>query len=233
MDIALIPARGGSKRIPGKNIRPFRGRPMIAWSLKAAADAGIFEHVVVSTDDEAIAAVARAEGATSVLERPTPISGDRTPLADVIPDALTQWAREGIEPTRICLLLATAPFVTGSDLVAGRDALLETRAPSAFAVTTFPFPIDRALLRAEDGSVTMRWPQHELTPSQALPEGWHDAGWFYWLDVAAFRETGRLYAAGAQGVAVPRHRVQDIDTEEDWTRAELMHRVLEEGDATR
>jgi pseudaminic acid cytidylyltransferase len=228
LDIALIPARGGSKRIPGKNVKLFRGKPMLAWSVEAAQASGLFDRIVVSTDSEEIAAVARAHGAEVPFLRPADISDDFTPLASVIKHALAWLQADGADVERICTILATAPFVRPADLVAGRQALVEADVASVFAVTSFAFPILRALRITDDGSLAMVWPEHELTRSNDLPEMYHDAGQFYWLDAARFLTAGRAYTQDARPVVLPRYIVQDIDTPEDWIRAELMHRVQED-----
>lgn len=228
MDIALIPARGGSKRIPHKNRKPFRGKPMLAWSVEAAQASGLFDRILVSTDDEAIAEVARAAGAEVPFVRPADIADDHTPLAGVIEHGLAWLETEGVAVDRICCILATAPFLRPQDLREGRRVLLEEGVASVFSVTSFAFPVFRALKIEDSGALAMFWPEHELTRSNDLPEAYHDAGQFYWLDAARFRAEARLYTADARPVILPRHLVQDIDTPEDWTRAELMHRVLEE-----
>lgn len=226
MRVAVIPARGGSKRIPRKNIRPFGGKPMIAHSISAALGAGVFDAVIVSTDDAEIAAVARAHGAEVPFLRPAELSDDHATSIAVIAHA-TRWLQQaGRAPSDVCCLYATAPFVRPDDLRAGLSMLRDTGAEFVFPVTTFGFPIQRALVRTETGSVTMLHPEHEITRSQDLPEYVHDAGQFYWGRAQAWLDGLPIYAAHSRTILMPRHRVQDIDTPEDWTRAELMHLAL-------
>lgn len=221
MILAVIPARGGSKRIPDKNIRPFAGRPMISYSILAARQSGVFDRIIVSTDSGEIAEVARAHGAETPFLRPEELSGDHTPTAPVVAHALKWVAEEqGKEPEFVCCIYATAPFLRPVFLRQGFDILKDTGAPAAFSVTTFPFPIFRALHITKEGSLAMVWPEYELTRSNDLMETYHDAGQFYWLKTGSFLQTGRMYAQGARPVIIPRKWVQDIDTPEDWEVAE-------------
>lgn len=231
MIIAVIPARGGSKRIPHKNIRPFRGRPMIAYSIAAAQSSGVFDAILCSTDDPAIAETARAAGAQTPFVRPPELAGDHTPTAPVLMHALRWCLAAGWPVECLCCIYATAPFIRAEDLRQGLATLRDSGASSAFSVTTFPFPIFRALKRTPEGRLAMFWPEYELTRSQDLPEAYHDAGQFYWLRAAPFLETSQVYTADARPVILPRHRVQDIDTPEDWLRAELMHKALEDSES--
>lgn len=221
MTICVIPARGGSKRIPRKNIREFMGKPMIAWSIAAAQDAACFDRIVVSTDDEEVAELADAAGAEVPFRRASSLSDDDTPTRPVIADAADQLR---VSPsTPMCCLYATAPFVLGADLNRGLQILDQEDARFVVSVTTFPFPIQRALRRADSGRVEMIEPAHMLTRSQDLEEAWHDAGQFYWARAAAWQDPcSEIFSAGAYGLALPRYRVQDIDTEEDWIRAERL-----------
>jgi len=226
--VAIIPARAGSKRIPGKNIKPFNGMPMIARSIEAARRSGLFDRVLVSTDSDEIASLAESFGAECPFRRPADLADDRTPTAPVLAHALDWLYSRGDRPSYACCLYATAPFIQAMDLLAGFETLKATGCGSAFAVTSFGFPIYRALRKTETGALAMLWPEHELTRSQDLPETYHDAGQFYWLNVSRFVADPRLYCADSQPVVLPRWRVQDIDTPEDWERAALMHRLLTE-----
>ena len=224
MSICVIPARGGSKRIPQKNIRLFCGKPMIAWSIQAAADSGCFDRIVVSTDDDAIAEMATSYGAEVPFRRMAVLADDYTPTLPVIADAIQQLNIE--DQTAVCCLYATAPFVTAHDLRSGRELLTETEAPFVLAVTTYAFPIQRALRRQASGTVEMFDPTKMQTRSQDLEEAWHDAGQFYWGQAHRWKNGKGIFDLGAKGFALPRHRVQDIDTEEDWHRAERMMRAF-------
>ena len=220
--ICLIPARGGSKRIPRKNVRSFAGLPMIAHSIRAAQSAGVFDRILCSTDDEEVAAVAAAAGAEVPFRRPAALATDHATTDQVIQHGL-QWLAEQGTPARFaCCLYATAPFARGPDLARGLTLLREHGASTAVSVTTFPYPIFRALRVNDRKRLEMFWPEHRLTRSQDLPEAWHDAGQFYWLDVARYLAEGCLFSADAVPVPLPRAQVQDIDTPEDWARAERM-----------
>lgn len=225
MILAVIPARGGSKRIPGKNTREFCGRPVIAYSIAAAVESGVFDHVIVSTDCEQTAAVARELGATVPFMRPAELSDDHTPTIPVIRHAVIAMSDLIGPVTHACCIYATAPFVSAVDIRSGLQVLQQTNgAEFAFPVTTFPFPIFRSL-KMSGNHVEMFYPEHELTRSQDLPEAWHDAGQFYWGTSAAWRDRNGIFSAQSLGIPLPRHRVQDIDTEEDWIRAERMFRL--------
>jgi len=226
MIAAIIPARGGSKRIPHKNIKEFAGRPMIAYSIAAARECGVFDRIVVSTDDPAIASTAKAHGAEVPFLRPHELADDMTPTAPVIAHALEQLAAQGSPARYACCIYATAPFVRPVDLSAGLKLLKERRVSSVLSVTTFPFPIFRALKICDDGHLEMYWPEHETTRSNDLPEAYHDAGQFYWLDCDIFRKEQRMYGKDALPVLLPRYLVQDIDTPEDWETAEYMFKAL-------
>lgn len=222
MIVAIIPARGGSKRIPRKNIRPFAGKPIIAHSISAARDAGVFDRIIVSTDDEEIAAVARAWGAETPFLRPRELADDYAGTNEVVAHAL-EWLAASSPPADLaCCIYATAPFVTGDALRRGFQVLQDTGKEFAFSVTSFPFPIYRAI-RLADGGVAPCFPEFIEARSQDLEEAYHDAGQFYWGKAAAFTGGLPLFAAHSAPVILPRHQVQDIDTLEDWERAELMY----------
>jgi len=224
--LAVIPARGGSKRIPRKNIKPFHGKPMIAWSIEAALSSRLFDHVLVSTDDPEIAAVAKQWGAEVPFMRPESLSHDYAGTTDVIAHA-TQWALDmGWKAEAVCCLYATAPFVQVDDLKRGWDALASGEWAYAFTVTDFAAPIFRAFRQAGEGGVEMFFSEHFNTRSQDLPAALHDAGQFYWGRPAAWLENVRIFDRHSIPVLIPRWRVQDIDTPDDWQRAELMHKAL-------
>lgn len=224
MKIAVIPARGGSKRIPRKNIKPFAGLPMIAHSLRAATESGLFDRILVSSEDEEILAMGRTHGG-EVLRRPPELADDHTATIPVIRHAVG-WAEDQGWPLKaVCCIYATAPFVRADDLQEGWRLLQQPGMDFAFAATTFPYPVFRGLLREGQG-VRMIFPEHFPTRSQDLPEAIHDAGQFYWGSARAWKEEERLFSERAAPVMLPRHRVQDIDTDEDWQRAELLWRLL-------
>ena len=231
MRLAVIPARGGSKRIPRKNIRPFGGRPMIAWSIDAALNSGCFDQVVVSTDDAEIADVARTAGATVPFLRPPALADDHTGTIPVVAHAVQWQIDAGQPPDAVCCVYATAPFVQPGDLQRGLALLESSGAQYAFSVTSYAFPIQRAIRLTPDGRVAMFDPAQFDTRSQDLEEAFHDAGQFYWGRADAWRQGLRIFSPDAVPVPLPRHRVQDIDTPEDWTRAEWLWRAMQQGTA--
>lgn len=230
MRLAVIPARGGSKRIPRKNIKPFVGKPMIAWSIEAALASRCFDRVIVSTDDDEIASVAREWGAETPFLRPAALSDDHTGTIPVIAHAIAELEREGSSHDAVCCLYATAPFVTSGDLITGLESLAGNDVDYAFSVTSYAFPIQRALRMTAEGRVRMFQPSQFDTRSQDLEEAWHDAGQFYWGRAEAWLEGRTLFTERSVPVKLPRHRVQDIDTLEDWERAEWLFRALNQAD---
>jgi len=227
MRLAVIPARGGSKRIPRKNIKPFCGTPMIVWSIKAALSSGCFDAVVVSTDDEEIAEVARANGAMVPFLRPAQLSDDHTGTTSVIRHAIDWHQHQGQKPQQVCCIYATAPFVRAEDIRRGLQLLDETGCAYAFPVTSYAFPIQRAIRITAQGRVEMFHPEHFNTRSQDLEEAFHDAGQFYWGQAGAWLAEKPIFSHEAAPVMLPRHRVQDIDTPEDWIRAEWLFRATQ------
>lgn len=226
MKLAIIPARGGSKRIPRKNIKSFCGKPMIAWSIEAARLSGCFDRIIVSTDDTEIAEVARAHGAEVPFMRPPELSDDHTATIPVIAHAI-DWIDSNVGMVDFaCCIYATAPFVQAHALRRGFDLLQESGADYAFSVTSYPFPIQRAIRITADQRVEMFNPEHLNTRSQDLEEAFHDAGQFYWGRAAAWQAGKSLFSHDAAPVLLPRHRVQDIDTQEDWVRAEVMFEII-------
>jgi len=226
MKLCLIPARGGSKRIPRKNIRSFRGKPMVAWSIAAAKAADCFDRIVVSTDDQDIAEVAKAHGAEVPFLRPAHLADDKASTQAVIAHALAWCDQQALICEAVCCLYATAPFVQPHDLQLAATRLAESRDGTVvFAATSFPFPIQRAIQLDEEGYASMFQPESFPTRSQDLVEAFHDAGQFYWATPATWSRVTNLFE-GARPQLLPRWRVQDIDTEEDWKRAELMHQLL-------
>jgi pseudaminic acid cytidylyltransferase len=224
--IAVIPARGGSKRIPRKNIRMFCGKPIIAYSISAAQQTGLFDQVVVSTDDEEIASVAREFGATTPFIRPKEIADDFTGTNAVVKHAVAWFNAQSNDVTHACCLYATAPLVQANFITEGYEALSRSDAAFAFSVTSYAFPIQRAVRITPDGRVDAIYPEHRMTRSQDLEHAYHDAGQFYWGTARAFLEDMPVFAPHSIGVILPRHLVQDIDTLEDWDQAELMYRAI-------
>lgn len=231
MNLAVIPARGGSKRIPHKNIKLFCGRPMIAWSIEAAVKSDCFDRIIVSTNDSEIAEVARQWGAEVPFMRPQELADDYTGTIPVIRHAVEQMNNINANPDYVCCLYATAPFVRADNLRDGLERLKGSTADYAFSVTSYGFPIQRAVKVTPAGRLEMFSPEHFSTRSQDLEEAYHDAGQFYWGAAGAWLAERPLFGTGSLPIVLPRYRVQDIDVEEDWVRAEWLFKamVAEEG----
>ena len=226
MIIAIIPARGGSKRIPRKNLKVFLGHPIIAYAIRAARDTGIFDRIIVSTDDEEIAAVSRAEGADVPFMRPPELSGDHTATVDVVRHA-ADWAAANIGPVDfVCCIYPTAVFVDGETLKRGFDEMRAAGTDYAVSVVRYSAPIERAMRITDKGRLAAVNIEGMAMRSQDIEEVCHDAGQFYWGSPAAFAATQAERIARAVPVILPRTRVQDIDTEEDWLNAELLYRTF-------
>ena len=226
MKLAIIPARGGSKRIPRKNIKLFSGKPMIAWSIEAAKSSGLFDHIIVSTDNDEIAMVAKQWGAEVPFMRPEELANDHAGTAPVIAHA-TQWALDqGFALTAVCCIYATTPFIEVDDLKRGWDALKSGNWEYAFTVTDFDAPIFRSFKQTAQGGIEMFFPEQYETRSQDLPTALHDAGQFYWGRPKAWLQEKRVFEPHSKPIIIPRWRVQDIDTQDDWERAEILASVL-------
>lgn len=224
-NIALIPARGGSKRIPGKNIRNFLGKPIIAYSIEAAKKSKCFDRVIVSTDCPEIKKVALHFGAEVPFERPANISDDYATTNDVIKHSINWLKNNNISFEFLCCLYATAPFIRETDIKLGLDHLSKhANADYALSVTSFPFPIQRAI-KIKEGRIEMFSPEYLLTRSQDLEDAYHDAGQFYWGRPGAFLADVPFFSKASIPVILPRHLVQDIDNEEDWIRAERLYKA--------
>ncbi len=228
MQIAIIPARGGSKRIPRKNVIPFAGRSMIGWPIAAALEAGVFDEVIVSTDDAEIADVARAAGASVPFMRPAELSDDMSPARGVINHAiLDAEKRHGQTVEMVCTVYATAAFATAADLLQARAALMQDESKHfAFAAAEYAHPVQRAMTRAKDGGVEMLFPEHRSTRTQDLPEAFHDVGMFYWGKRDAFVSEQPMFSPQSLPFLMPRERAVDIDTPDDWSLAEALFEVL-------
>lgn len=225
MKVAIIPARGGSKRIPKKNIKLFLGKPIIAYSIEIAKKSELFDRIIVSTDSNEISDVAQNYGAEVPFIRPVKLSDDYTGTDDVIEHSLNWLVENGDSYETACCIYATAPFLISDYLKKGYDLLLKEDAARVFSVTTFPYPIFRALKVNNDNRVEMIWPEHRETRSQDLPETCHDAGQFYWFNVEKYFGANQLCCNDNVPVFLPRYLVQDIDTQEDWNLAERMFKM--------
>ena len=226
MNICVIPARGGSKRIPRKNIKNFFGQPMIAYSIKAALKSECFDQVIVSTDDAEIAEVAKSFGASVPFVRPDELANDYAGTVPVIKHAIEWFDDRGQPPSEVCCLYATAPFVSAGAIKKAYEQMQHTQVDYCFTVTSFAFPIQRAIKITAENRVEMLYPEHLETRSQDLEESYHDAGQFYWGKAEAFKQQKPLFSKSATPYILPRYLVQDIDTLEDWKKAELMYKTI-------
>lgn len=227
MKLCVIPARGGSKRVPRKNIKAFCGLPMIAWSIRAALESQLFDQVIVSTEDEEIAGVARDYGATTPFMRPLALADDHAGTGVVVSHAINWFVEQGTSVDLTCCLYATAPFVQAKDLKAAYAEQQSTQAAFVFTATRFDFPIMRAIAYDGGGNLGPVFPEHIHKRSQDLPEAFHDAGQFYLGDARHWLAGTPMFGPQSRMLLLPRHRVQDIDTPEDWERAEWLFQAMQ------
>ncbi|MDB4434762.1 pseudaminic acid cytidylyltransferase [Akkermansiaceae bacterium] len=223
--VCIIPARGGSKRIPRKNVKPFLGRPIIEYSIQAALESNLFDEVIVSTDCPEIAEIGRECGATTPFIRPSDTASDFATTAEVLVHALDYYSQNGVSWDCMCCLYPTAPFCDSEVLRKGFELLSEGEAPAVLPVAEFAYPILRSLRINGIGDLEMNWPEYELTRSQDLVDAYHDAGQFYWIRVSAFRDNPRLMPPETKPLILSRLQVMDIDTPEDWLLAEKLFRL--------
>lgn len=225
MRLAIIPARGGSKRIPRKNIKPFYGKPMIVYAIEAALASKAFDRVIVSTDDTEIAEVAKAHGAELPFIRPPDLADDHTPTVPVIAHAIRTCDQLGWNVQDVCCIYPGVPLISADDLRTSHEQLVSTGADYVFPVTGFPSPIQRALMRLSDGTVRPFQPEHAATRTQDLEPGYFDVGQFYWGRKQAWLDGLNIHLNGTT-LVIPEWRVVDIDTPADWERAELLYATL-------
>lgn len=225
--VAIIPARGGSKRIPKKNIKEFHGKPLIAYSIIVAKESKLFDRIIVSTDNEEIAKIAIEYGAEIPFLRSKELSDDYVGTTDVVDDALIWLEKNGDIFDYACTIYATAPLLQSRYLIEGFKKLKTSNAINTFSATSMPFPIQRTFKLREDGRCQMFWPDNYSKRSQDLEEAYQDAGQFYWTKLHEDRK-GIMFGNDSIPIILPRYLVQDIDTVEDWKRAELMYELLYE-----
>lgn len=223
--IAIIPARGGSKRIPKKNIKDFFGKPLIAYSIQTALASKLFDKIIVTTDDEEIAKIAKEYGAEVPFLRPKELSDDFTGTGDVVQHAINYLKEQGEEFDYVCTIYATAPLLQAEYLIEGFQKLQKSDAINAFSATSMPFPIQRTFKVNGDGRCEMFTPEHYMTRSQDLEEAYQDAGQFYWSKLAV-KSNEIMFGKDSIPIVIPRYLVQDIDTLEDWKRAEYMYEAI-------
>lgn len=224
-NLAVIPARGGSKRIPRKNIKPFGGKPMITYAIAAARASELFDEIVVSTDDDEIAEVAAAHGASVPFRRPAELADDQTTTVPVIAHAAEWFSARGRAPAAVCCIYPCVPLLRADDLRGAYTMFVERGAEYVYPVVQFHSSPWRGLRRPDNGPMEFVHPEFELTRTQDLPKVYFDAGQFYWGRASAWRAGMRMHSNG-HGYVVESHRVVDIDTPEDWRRAELIARAL-------
>lgn len=224
--IAIIPARGGSKRIPRKNIKDFLGKPIIAYSIDAALNSGVFDEVMVSTDDEEIAEIARKLGASVPFLRSAETANDYATTADVINEVLDAYAKAGREFETVACIYATAPFVTEERFREAMDLVSSDSFESAFSCVEFSYPVLRSLTVNADGRIAMKWPEYKNSRSQDLEKFYHDAGQFYISKVDSFRKTNGFWGTNTAPIILSELEVQDLDTPTDWKLAEMKYNLL-------
>ena len=221
-NLCIIPARSGSKRIPRKNVKPFLGKPMLAYSIETALKSCLFEEIMVSTDDEVIAGVARQYGAKVPFMRSAETASDFATTADVLKEVIANYQKQGKDFDNFCCFYATAPLVQSKDVVAAYERLLQSDFTCVYPVVQFSYPIWRCLDLAEDGTMTRHWAEYESSRSQDLPKEYHDTGTFYWY------KTKEWFAGVIKvgGIEVDETTIQDIDTETDWKLAEMKYELI-------
>ena len=221
-NLAIIPARGGSKRIPRKNIKNFLGKPIIAYSIEAVINSGLFDEVMVSTDDEEIVDIAKQYGAQVPFLRSEKTANDYATLSDVIDEVVEEYSMREKEFDNVCLILATAPFIKSEGIIEAYNKLINNVCSMVYPIAEFSYPILRSLSRSEDGYVVMNHPEHLRTRSQDLPPAYYDTGTYYWHKLNCKEEEKDKKI----GVVIDQCYVQDIDTESDWNYAELKYKLL-------
>jgi pseudaminic acid cytidylyltransferase len=225
--IAIITARGGSKRIPRKNIKPFLGKPIIQYSIEAALKADCFDEIMVSTDDKEIADFAGSCGAKVPFLRSVKNADDYSTTADVLVEVLNEYKNLGQEFDYACCIYPTAPFVTDEKLKLAYNKIITNESHSVVPVVRFGFPILRSF-KMDNEYVSLNWPEHVNTRSQDLAPAFHDAGQFYFLDVKTFLNDKKIFTSKTIGIEMPESEVQDIDNEEDWKIAEIKFTFLKQ-----
>jgi len=225
-NLAVIPARGGSKRIPSKNIRHFLGKPVLAYSIEAAMESDLFDEVMVSTDDPEIAEIAVRYGANVPFLRSPENSDDHATLADVLLEVIAEYSKAGKEFDTVCCLLPTSPLTRSGRIVEAYQKMVDGNFDSVCPVVAFSYPILRSLEITDEGKLKMMWPEHERTRSQDLKPAYHDAGSFVWVKTPAFLNETTLWCKNGGAIILPETEVQDIDTEEDWRLAEMKWKFL-------
>lgn len=225
-NVAIIPARGGSKRIPHKNIKLFLGLPIISYSIKSALASGLFGEVMVSTDDEVIAKIAIENGAVVPFLRSSENADDHATLADVLIEVVDSYKQRGKEFEMVCCILPTAPLISSNDIISAYRILQESSYDSICPVVAFSYPILRSLSIDEKGKLSLNWPEYRFKRSQDLPTAYHDSGTFYWIKTASLLQDRKIFTDNGTALVLDEYHVQDIDTEMDWSLAEMKYNLL-------
>lgn len=224
-NLCIIPARGGSKRIPRKNIKNFLGKPIIGYSIEAALQSGLFDEVMVSTDDKQIAEIAKNLGAKVPFLRSDVTSDDFASTYDVIYEVIKNYNERGKAFTNICCIYPTSPLLKINQLKLGLDLLIKGDYTSVFPIVRYSYPILRSLRLEEGNRVTMNFPEYQLSRSQDLPDSFHDAGQFYWCNWVLLLQEGQMFTQNSAGIILDEIQVQDIDNLTDWKLAELKYQL--------
>ena len=225
-NIAIIPARGGSKRIPRKNVKPFLGRPIVSYSIEAALKSDVFQEVMVSTDDPEIEQIAKEFGASVPFFRSSDTANDFAPLSEVLLEVLHVYEKRGMCFDNVCCILPTAPLITEENIKAAYSVLKESTFDSVCPVVAFSYPILRSLCLSESKQLQMNWPEYRFTRSQDLQPAYHDSGTFYWIKTESLLKNKKLLSDNGTAIVMDEFHVQDIDTYEDWVLAEMKYRLL-------
>ena len=225
-NIAIIPARGGSKRIPRKNIRDFLGKPIIAYSIESALESKLFDEVMVSTDDKEIIEIAEQYGAKVPFVRSNKNADDYATLSDVLIEVVEEYRKQGVVVQNVCCILPTAPFVTSKRLIEANKNFIENKYDSLFPVLEFTYPIKRSLIKKDDGTIKMAWPEYLNTRSQDLTPHYHDSGQFYFINTESLFEYKSVFTDNSGIIELSQLEVQDIDTLDDWKNAEIKYQII-------
>lgn len=223
-NLCLIPARGGSKRIPRKNIKPFMGKPILAYSIENALKTRLFDEVMVSTDDSEIVEIAKQYGANVPFLRSEKTANDYATLADVIQEVLDKYLEKGVHFDNVCLLLATSPLLDSLSILKGYEKLINSEFSTIVPVIQFSYPILRSYDMDAEGALNWNWPEYATARSQDLTPAYHDSGTFYWHKVGLWLE-GKITRGG---IVIGEDAAQDIDTEQDWKMAEMKYKIIHE-----
>ena len=227
MKLCVIPARGGSKRIPRKNIKNFCGKPIIAYSIQAALNSNLFDNIIVSTDDLEIAKIAESYGANIPFLRPAKLANDHAGTIPVVNHAIEWFIKKNNPPNEICCLYATAPFIKPKSIITGFELMNDNKKEFCFTATSFAAPIQRAIKINKSGNVSMFFSENINKRSQDFECAYHDAGQFYWGTIDAWLKEKKIFSEISTDMILPRHYAHDIDTPEDWQIAELMFKTLQ------